>query len=119
MWKQAFMSLLRSPWSVAVSGEAQLRCFMHCTSYKHRIALLYFLSQLVFKEMRKTNKHAFHHTASISSVLYSALQIGILICRCFPSEFFLHALIAADEPLVYALERSFHEACSSWLILFH
>lgn len=55
-WKQAFMSLLRSPWSVVASGEGQLRCFMHYTSYKHRIALLYFLSQLVFKEMRKTKQ---------------------------------------------------------------
>lgn len=50
MWKRAFMSLLRGPWSVAASGEGQLRCFMHCTSYKHRIALLHFLIRLAFKE---------------------------------------------------------------------
>lgn len=92
MWKWAFMSLLRSPWSVAVSGEGQLCCFMHCTSYKHRIALLHFLSRLAFKEKRKT-KQTCILPHSIPSVLYSALQIGILICGCFPSEFFFFNML--------------------------
>lgn len=75
MWKRAFMSLLRSPWSVVASGEGQLRCFMHCTSYQHLTALLHFLSQLAFKEMRKTKQTCIFTTQLAFPMFF------ILLCR--------------------------------------